>query len=849
MRKLTGYIGAMIIVIALMGSILAGYALNINGTSTVMNEYEKITDVSGLYTHTQEPSYIDYNPASNYIGYNVEQSDSFTITNTPSTGANLLYQLYTTPVNGSWQTYQYNTGAYYDENGAVVPYSTPNNQYGFYAYNIMVGDNFRIWRYLPDNTAQPIATDLWINGVFSRNWGTNVLMVFDGQNATINIDNGAGIFTVPTNYVIVPKENGNYAPIFNTGIGYYTTGLYSTPEANVTINNVNEWNNQTVFNLYSVQISGSDNWAFVPKTVDYQPIQDIGINYTESNRVNNYLMETTDTTISYYSGSINMATLGAPDQFYYNSYGTKQIINGYYLYASNRSVTGEIDVNSYPRYSISVPASQPAHDSIYDSNNPNWYYDGWHNVKLSNVLASFNAPANTKSIKITTDSIYGQYFSSPNVTIDKNLVWFSYLPNLIQDYGSVPSLNSEMNKKDYLIFDVANNLATVYTYDGTTRYSGSPDDIGIFYYTNGTTYKGLYSWRNEGSSYTSYIFYDMNDRPAPTIKLTATVATPGTLKYADITKGYAIKSNNVSDVIWNNNYQNGNVQLLFRAENTPGTYHNGLIVGDNNISIDYNTNRYLVTLNGGDPVDIGTWRNIILDIDLINGELSVIPVRTFNSFTNVETDNTNIFIGDLINPTPTNIIKWVPTTNSLMFNIYSTSVFMNTYGIVMVNPVLNITDYFTDLDNFYQLKISNISVVGQSMTVNDITGIVTGNTITFNDETIQIKDMAITYADGHTYISDSHVSIDLGEIRDNNISMSGAWYFTTDLMRGYTAQKMMYEWDWQDFILDNVQFCIIYIGLALIGLLIARHYCTLTITDYALFLVSIVIALTVQVIA
>ena len=121
--------------------------------------------------------------------------------------------------------------------------------------------------------------------------------------------------------------------------------------------------------------------------------------------------------------------------------------------------------------------------------------------------------------------------------------------------------------------------------------------------------------------------------------------------------------------------------------------------------------------------------------------------------------------------------------------------------------------------------------------------------ITFNNETVQIKDMSITYADGHAYISDSHVTIDLGEITDNTISMAGSWYFITDLMRGSTTYKMIYEWDWQDFILDNVQFCVIYIGLALIGLLIARHYCTLTITDYAIFLVSIVIALTIQVIA
>ena len=69
MRKITGYIGALIIVFALMGSILAGYALNVNGETTVINDYEKVTDISGLYSYSQEKNYIDYAPASNYIGY------------------------------------------------------------------------------------------------------------------------------------------------------------------------------------------------------------------------------------------------------------------------------------------------------------------------------------------------------------------------------------------------------------------------------------------------------------------------------------------------------------------------------------------------------------------------------------------------------------------------------------------------------------------------------------------------------------------------------------------------------------------------------------------------------------
>ncbi len=73
MRKVTGHIGAIIILFALMGSILAGYALNVSGQSVIVNDYEMVTDVSGLYGHTQERAYIDYNPASNYIGYQIPE--------------------------------------------------------------------------------------------------------------------------------------------------------------------------------------------------------------------------------------------------------------------------------------------------------------------------------------------------------------------------------------------------------------------------------------------------------------------------------------------------------------------------------------------------------------------------------------------------------------------------------------------------------------------------------------------------------------------------------------------------------------------------------------------------------
>ena len=205
--------------------------------------------------------------------------------------------------------------------------------------------------------------------------------------------------------------------------------------------------------------------------------------------------------------------------------------------------------------------------------------------------------------------------------------------------------------------------------------------------------------------------------------------------------------------------------------------------------------------------------------------------------------------GILVGAAPTNVIMWSPTNESLTFNVYSTSVFMDTYGVVMVNPSLNITDYFPDLNNFYKLNLYNFAKYGDSITINGITGTITGNNLTINDETVALKNMSVIYADGNVTVEDSNISIDLGAITDTNISMTGAWYFQTGLYKGYTDTKTIYEWDWGDFILDNTQFVIIYMGFAFAALIVAKRFCTLSIIDYCVFIASIILALGVQVIA
>ena len=64
-----GILGVVIVVIALFGTIFAGYILNVQEETVSVNEYNRVTDVTSLFQFSEQPDYVEYNPAKNYTGY------------------------------------------------------------------------------------------------------------------------------------------------------------------------------------------------------------------------------------------------------------------------------------------------------------------------------------------------------------------------------------------------------------------------------------------------------------------------------------------------------------------------------------------------------------------------------------------------------------------------------------------------------------------------------------------------------------------------------------------------------------------------------------------------------------
>lgn len=842
MRKLTGYIGAIIIVFALMGSILLGYALNINGTTATVNAYDPVTDVSGLYTHSQEPAYIDYNPASNYINYS---SKDIAYTNNainPGAGINSI------------QMKKINTNCIITiQNKDVTVDGVPMGTF-------TTGGS--IWRemFFSDNlvlSAQDNSNLFYFSAGLNGTWLEilidNVSLVLNNKNIIAtgtDTNNIPFTYTIPYDNALVYWNGADFDYYNNRTGSQYTGNIPAYLSDNEPIfsycifgsQNVTTTNQKahymvsgtdTISTLFTTTaVSGgilhSDNvnigasfHVLYPKYV-YET--SLGINYTESNRVNNYPIETDyDTYNTTSTASVDLSVMSAAD--YYT--GT-----GYYWY-----------------YNAGSYSPVPGTTYRYDVN----YFGNLKTYKLSDILSTVTIPVNTTTITITAPTYTYTQYEYVGPYDDNGHDIYLNIPNLVSknwvNLGIGSTYQSDSINNTY-IYNLNTGIVEIYDSSNIKVGQDTPNNIYLtFLPKNATTWMTVNFWNYPAWGQRTYTT-TITGRDDPYLNLVfSTTGTVTNVHYADITKGYSIKNDNVSNTIWDNQYNNGNIQLLFRAETVGLNYHNDIIIGNNTISLNYNGNSYNVSLNGDDPVNIGTWRNIILDIDLVNGKLSAIPVKTFNSYTNVELMNTIIPVGDLVNPAPTNIIEWAPTPNSLMFNVYSTRVNMDTFGVVMVDPSLNIQNYFTNLNNFYRMNFYNFSTYGNTITINGQTSTVTNGTVTYEGETLRLKDLNITYADGHTYIGDSNIEVDLGATSDYTISMTGAWYFQTMLEEGYTQLKTIYEWDWGAFILDNTQFCIIYMGLALVGLVIARRFCNLSIIDYSVLVVSAIIAFTVQVVA
>ena len=273
------------------------------------------------------------------------------------------------------------------------------------------------------------------------------------------------------------------------------------------------------------------------------------------------------------------------------------------------------------------------------------------------------------------------------------------------------------------------------------------------------------------------------------------------------------------------------------------------------------------TLIASETYDFGSWGAFIIHVDTVNATVGYTKVMQFRTFTDYKESVSGTILsygsfGDFTNQV-TQALKITPVTTTVpKQQVVKTSVFLNTYGVVLRNPSMDIGTYFPNMTDM-RLNFYSFALYGNSMTVNGHTMNVTapnlmvyytsdsnGNHIAdapgtgVNEKLVELTNIYITWDGSHCYLTfaNENLTIDMGEYTNKLVSFSGIWYFATALYEPYTAQETSYDVDWfGSFNLST--FGIVLAGLLILGAIVCKATIGGRALDYVIIICGTMVAL------
>lgn len=350
---------------------------------------------------------------------------------------------------------------------------------------------------------------------------------------------------------------------------------------------------------------------------------------------------------------------------------------------------------------------------------------------------------------------------------------------------------------------------------------------------------------------------------------------------------YAQWIENVPDTVyWSNStasqtMYNGAVEIGFKWANETGTktHRMGIelyrpVISDNGtvtwlttndwvyIQVSYPSATVTVTTAIQGPPILGTilktytftsgmWSAFSVTIDTENGTVYFTPFYDFVSFSNYKQYDRQLvcnFSDDLCNLAFKGITHTESQTgtNKPIFSVLGTKVFLNTFGVVMVNPSINVYDYFPNITNA-RLNIPSVAIYGASMSVNGYTFVLDGSNVTIwtvkdssgNNiiasstttgavkKVLEFTNISITWQGGYCYLTfiTDNITFYLGSYTSTQwtVSFSGIWYFDAELYEPVSVTEKQLSGDWETLPnLDGNTMLLLFIGVLMLLGIIAR---------------------------
>ena len=533
---------------------------------------------------------------------------------------------------------------------------------------------------------------------------------------------------------------------------------------------------------YVTDITGLFDLTDEPQYIDFNPasnytgyttqynsnINPTGLDYTQTTTANNYRMITSQgSTSAGASGTVNNSTSLAQVDTNYEKRGS--------IYTER--VNGSDTVASQL---VGFKAS-----SLYT-----WLSSVFTLSNFSQIVVNLSYPAtNAPTQRGGFSTIYYDVSAEPpytsfasvsrwqSITVDPASLTFTYI-----DQNGNPSLSAYSLYDAYILYGDATQSESYFS-GGSLQYGSYPTSLSVSY--------------------------------------TSTVTTNNQYTYMIPSQGVTLAGDGYGHSYWDNDtgttdYDNYQIDVLVGFpiisgtytkswDSTPRSFKVALPSGGSypdEITISTSTNGFIYQYGGGVSGILGKFDAILLSIvrdASDNIKVNLYGVTDFTDYTTAQWAPTPLKTLTLANTSNLDTLRFYSSV--LYWSVYNTNMFMDTYGAVMVNPSIDLADYWADMD-YYRFAFQSFAIYGDSITINGVTYPVTDETITINDRSYKLNNFYLSFsAQGKASITfrDVNRTIDLGDTTDKVVSFSGIWYFTTGLYEGVPTTERVYNWDVGDF--------------------------------------------------
>lgn len=530
---------------------------------------------------------------------------------------------------------------------------------------------------------------------------------------------------------------------------------------------------------FTADVSGLFSYTDAPEYIDYNPSSNLNgydgnVVYTPSNVVNNYRYKISDGT----STALTCPNIRGTDTnpLDYGPFQTNQIV----AFNPNPIQEGPLNVGAVDHKA--------------------------GGMKFTDYLNRLSvAQYDTVELNLTYNNPYPVFFYPDGWT------YYTYpihLPSgdvMIEAWVNDTPLTYERHTPTKLVIQTNSNLVSAYNGD-TLLWSNTADNVGVF------------AW------------YIVNNQFADTgVDITGVGISPASYGYMNPNAGVKATT---TEATWSNGYHNNtiDIKVIKNGDNNTWPHTLQFTIGTSTVNTVYTGSGFRVGVNNISPfTDIGNWLGVQIRLNGSDGSVTFTPTNDLDMLSTVEPTDYSLTFENVFTPGDIDSFKVKTLANTSKFQVTGTKVFLNTYNTVMIDPSINVGDYFPNYDE-YRLNFYSFAILGDSITINGQTCPVNkeNGTITFRNAadfefTKTLANIYLTFQDGHTYltfVNDSSV-YDLGETVNTVVSFSGMWYFTTGLYKAVDGVETFWNLDLDGMFHATAGECLlIFIGIIGLGTIV-----------------------------